>query len=213
MSNAKIKCESCGHKIMVNINEVVDVSDMPQFKQKILDGRFFLVKCSECGAETLVEYPFIYVDPDKKLNIYMTPEDEDEVLKELNSLELPEDAVDKEAVFRLVENSGELIEKIMINNNGRDDRIIELYKVVLAERIREDWPQISAEDLVYFADDKECFIIWNSDCTIESEQLTVLLDDRIYDDLSGYADALSIPAGKYAHVNNNWIVERVYTGD
>lgn len=213
MNNVKINCKNCDETIVLNLNEFVDVSEMPEFKEKILDGRFFLVKCPKCGDETLIEYQMVYIDPDKKLNIYLSPDFDGSVLEDLNSLELPEEAIDKEAIFRLVETSGELIEKIMIFDRNRDDRIIELYKVVLAQQLSEDWPEIKSSDLIYYADEDECFIVWNAAGSLEGEQLTVLLNEEMYEELEGYRDELEIPPGKYAKVDTEWIEERVYTGE
>ena len=58
----------------------------------------------ECGAGFILEYPVMYMDPDRKLNIYMVPDHEDDILEQLNSLELPENATDPDACFRLTSN-------------------------------------------------------------------------------------------------------------
>ena len=74
MEKEKFKCPNCEHEITMNLNEFVDVSTDPEFKEKIMNGEFFLIKCPECGDETLVEYPVMYMDPDKKMTNYMEPE-------------------------------------------------------------------------------------------------------------------------------------------
>lgn len=99
MEKEKFKCPNCEHEITMNLNEFVDVSTDPEFKEKIMNGEFFLIKCPECGDETLVEYPVMYMDPDKKLTIYMAPEHEADLLEQLNSLEVPEGDLDEEADF------------------------------------------------------------------------------------------------------------------
>ena len=150
------------------------------------------------------------MDPEKKLTIYLAPDHEPGLVDQLNSLEIPDEAVDEEAVFRVVSFSSQLLEKIMIFDNGRDDRVMELYKAVVTESIREDWPDVTPVDLIYYANDgEEYLIIWDESTAPGDEKLTVLLDDGLYKRLEDdYGYALRIPAGKYAEVDSLWLAER-----
>lgn len=209
--NAKVPCRTCGGEIPVNFTEFADVSQNPSYKEKILNGDLFIVKCPECGDETLVEYPIMYMDSDSKLNIYMVPEHDRGLLENLNSLELPPEVVDAEAIFRLAGSTEALVEKILIFDNGRDDRIIEFYKLIISEQLKEEWPEISASKLLYYVeDDEELFIVWDSNPEPGSEKLTVVLDDELYKKLvSDYGKQFQTEPGKYAEVNGAWILDRV----
>jgi hypothetical protein len=79
----------------------------------------------------MVEYPVMYMDPSRKLNIYMAPDHEEDLLDQLNSLDIPDADVDEESVYRLTSCGVQLMEKILIAESGRDDRIIELYKFIV----------------------------------------------------------------------------------
>ena len=194
----------------MDIHEFVDVCEEPSYKEKVMNGSFFLAKCPKCGDETLAEYPMMYMDPSKKLTVYMAPEHDDSLLSQLNSLELPESAVDTEAIFRVVKDGGELLEKILIYDGGRDDRIIELYKALVYENIKDEWPDVHRENLLYYLEGEEdYFILWDYTNAM-GEQLTVNLDDQLYEELvRDYLGALEVPAGKYAEVNAAWLAERV----
>ena len=50
----------------------------------------------------------------------------EELLQQLNSLDIPDAEVGEEAVFRVVRSADQLLEKILIADGGRDDRLIEL---------------------------------------------------------------------------------------
>lgn len=210
MEREIFNCPNCGEEITVHLTEFVDVSMDPDYKQQIMNGDFFLVKCPKCGDETLAEYPVMYMDPDKKLTVYMAPGHDDELLKQLNSLDIPAADVDDEAVFRVVSNSAELLEKILMADGHRDDRIMELYKAIIVENVKEEWPQIQVSDLLYFLDNgEEYFIVWDFDNAL-GEQLTVNIDDELYDNLKeNYLSGLAIPANTYAEVNAGWLAERV----
>ena len=210
MEKEKIKCPGCGREMMINMHEFVDVSTDPEYKEQIMNGSFFTVKCPDCGDETLAEYPIMYMDPEKKLNIYMAPGHDDSLLEQLNSLELPESELDCEAVFRVVEGGTELLEKLLIFDSGRDDRIIELYKALVYENIKDEWPHIRREDLLFFLDGEEqYFIVWDY-TNAAGEQLTVNLDEELYEKLEReYGAALATPAGKYVEVDGRWLATKV----
>ncbi len=210
MEREKIKCPGCGQEIVANLQEFVDVCEDPEYKEKIMTGEFFMVKCPKCGEQTLAEYPVMYMDPSKKLTIYMAPGHEKGLLDQLNSLELPEADIDEEAVLRVVDDGSQLLEKILIYDGGRDDRVIELYKALIYENIKEEWPRTRREDILYFLDGgADFFIIWDY-TNAAGEQLTVNLDEDLYRELErDYLPALMVPAGKYAEVDAAWLAERV----
>ena len=210
MENKKIVCPKCGEMINVHIKEFVDVTTDPVYKEQMLNGTFFLAKCPECGDETLMEYPLMYIDSEKKLNIYMSPEHEDDLLEQLNSIQVPYGEEEDEAVFRVTSGCDALLEKILIAEKNRDDRVIELYKLIVAESLKEELPGISsAQFLYYYEGNEEFFIIFGYD-NEDEEQLTVPFDEELYRELEkDYKDDLYIPANQYAEVNADWMKEHI----
>jgi hypothetical protein len=210
MAKEKFNCPGCGAEIGVDTYEFIDVSADPEYKEKIMDGSLFMAKCPECGADTLVEYPVMYMDPEKKLTIYMAQQHEPDLLDQLNSLEVPEGDLDEEAIFRVVSDGAELLEKILMADGKRDDRVMELYKAIVAENIKEEWPQIRPENMLYFLEgDEEYFIVWDFQNPM-GEQLTINIDENLYHQLKeDYLPALQIPPNRYAEVNQTWLSERV----
>ena len=210
MDREMLNCPGCDTEIGFKPIEFVDVSTDPDYKEKIMTGQFFMVKCAECGAEIMVEYPIMYMDPEKKLNVYMAPDHEGDLLEQLNSLDVPEADIDPEAIYRLVSSPTELLEKILLADGGRDDRIMELYKALIAESIREDFPQVQPQDLLYYVDgDEEYFIVWDFE-NEDGEQLTVEIDEELYQQLKeDHIETLGIEANKYAEVDALWLMERI----
>lgn len=210
MEREMLNCPNCDMEIGFKPIEFVDVSTDPDYKEKIMNGQFFMVKCSECGAEIMVEYPIMYMDPEKKLNIYMAPDHDGDLLEQLNSLDVPECDEDKDSIFRLVNGPTELLEKILLADGGRDDRIMELYKAIVVENLREEFPQVVPQDLLYYIDgDEEYLIVWDFD-NEDGEQLTISVEEDLYQDLyNDFAEALAIPANKYAEVDAVWLADRV----
>lgn len=205
----EVECPNCGQTISVPTDEFVDVSETPEAKRAIIEGEFFLNECPECGDQVLVEYPMMYMDPEKKLNIYLGPDHDDDLLDQMNELELPPEAIDREAIFRLVSDGLYLVEKILIAEKNRDDRILELYKFVIWDQVEEVFPELEPGDLLYmFDDEEESFVVWPSD-NGNDEKLTIPLDEELYQELvDNYSTVLAIPPGEYAEVDQEWIGER-----
>lgn len=204
-------CPGCGGEIKMNVYEFVDAQTDPELKEAIINGTFFLAECPECGESTLAEYPVMYTDSEKKLNVYMAPGYEPELLEQLNSLDIEDTDLDEEAAFRLVENGGELLEKILIAEAGRDDRVMELYKAIACENIKEDFPELRPEEMLYFKDDEgeEMFIVFDIENPL-GEQLTIEIDPEVYEQLENDCiEALWIPPGEYQVVNAGWLEERI----
>lgn len=204
-----VVCPGCEENIKVPMNEFVDVVENPEYKKQIIEGDFFLNQCGNCGDSVLVEYPLMYMDSEKKLNIYMAPAHEDDLLEQLNSLDVPGADLDTESQFRLTSNGVSLMEKILIAERGLDDRILELYKFIIWEDVKEQWSDLEPGDLLFMFDEEEdYFVIWNSD-NGNDEKLTIPIDQELYSELrDNYLEALSIPPSKYAEVNQEWISER-----
>lgn len=208
--NPKIACPNCGEQIVIILNEFVDVATDPVYKEKILTGDFFTVKCPKCGDETIIEYPMMYIDPEKKLNIYMSPEQDDQLLEQLNSLTVPDSDIDAESKFRLVANSAQLIEQITMAEAGRDDRILQAYKMIICENSKEEMPGMASTDLFYTRDlDEEFFVLWPMG-NDEGDQLTLGLDPKLYDELAvDLGELLETEPNKYVRIDDDWITKRI----
>lgn len=208
--NQVIKCPKCNEDLVVKLKEFVDVALDPIYKEQLLAGDFFMVKCDSCGDETIIEYPMMYIDSSKKLNIYMAPDHEEDLLDNLNSLEVPDGDLDPEAIYRVVDNSAELIEKIIIVDSGRDDRILQLYKMIICENTKEELPGMEPSDLLYIKDgSEEYFVIWTTE-NEDGDRLSADLDEELYIELErDFGDALETEPNKYVKVDKEWILSRI----
>ncbi len=210
----EIECPSCGCEFEVPMREFVDAQEDPTVKKKIIEGEFFLNACPDCGDQMLVEYPVMYTDPEKKLNVYLAPGHEEDLLDQMNSLDIPPVDDTADVVYRVVGNGVSLMEKILLAENGRDDRVMELYKFTVWDQVQDEWPDLEPGDLLYMYDeDGEYLVIWTSD-NGEDEMLSIELDEELYQELAkNYLQYMEVPATHYAEVDQYWIRQRFERGE
>lgn len=138
ISKANAKCTHCGATQEIEVYDSINTNLDPGLKKKVENGSLFMWRCPTCQASNLVLYPTLYHDPDKKLMLWYTPEDNEKVQRQIKDAE---EAVNKMSslssndtlnkyTLRRTSNVGDLIEKVLISNAGLDDLVVELCKFV-----------------------------------------------------------------------------------
>lgn len=129
----EMTCPRCGERKMMKRYRIINGSQKPKMKEKILKNRVFYFECNNCRLEAPLTYPSVYIDSKKKLAVLLTPEMEEETRKLMQELgALP--GYKK----RLVDNINDLKEKIMIAENRLDDRVIELVKIEYIRQLEKE---------------------------------------------------------------------------
>ena len=108
----KIVCPD-GHTFEVDVYRSANVSRAPALKDEILGGRFNLVTCPTCQAESYADVPFLYHDMETQLRVWVYPERdrpaEEQILEKIRraaaiaNTVLPTDRSGPELVFGLPE--------------------------------------------------------------------------------------------------------------
>lgn len=131
-----IACPKCGREIEIGVWDSIDIPyDMEQ-KEKVLKNTFFRASCENCKITFPIGYKCLYNDMEQKYLIWMTPKLEDAEQKEIDEYNerLETDSRLKLAQggyrYRIVRNDNELREKVLIFDEGLDDRYIETMKMV-----------------------------------------------------------------------------------
>ena len=68
-----ICCPKCGENQVFKIWQSVNVTEDSNLKNDIFNQDIFKFMCNNCKTESLIEYPFIYHDYDKKFFVYFDP--------------------------------------------------------------------------------------------------------------------------------------------
>ncbi len=121
-----VGCPACLEDCEFTICSFIDIAEDPDLKESIFDRSLFRFTCPECGEEILVSYSCTYFDSDNNFMVALIPEKDD------SSLET--DCY----TLRIVRSINEFVEKIALMEDGIDDRIIELYKIMLEDQFEEE---------------------------------------------------------------------------
>ncbi|MEG0291464.1 MAG: CpXC domain-containing protein [Anaerovoracaceae bacterium] len=207
----EVSCPNCGHKQNIEIWESVNVSLTPELKERILSHDFFVFECSECGNKMPLAYDCLYNDIKKHAMVWLLPDYSEELRREVNeakTIEVDGKPFGNIYMNRIVETPNGLKEKIMIWDEGYDDRIIELLKLVYMSQLGQITGNEAlmnegiTEMLFDAAEGKHSFVLFFE----KIEPLAITMSEDVYIKL--YEDFIEIaehetPAG-YFKVDYDW---------
>lgn len=73
MPKMQLNCPNCRQPIVADIEQLFDVGEDPQAKQRLLSGMTNIAQCPHCGYEGSLATPIVYHDPDKELLLTFLP--------------------------------------------------------------------------------------------------------------------------------------------
>lgn len=138
MSTELISCPKCGKESEFVVWSSLNADIDPTAKQKLLSGTLFNFTCSHCGNMTNVLYPILYHDMTHSAMVYLVDEDSVEKTQEMFSGPGYEPVFgNDEYRVRIVTHPHSLREKAIIFDNGLDDRVIEIVKLIFRDKLSE----------------------------------------------------------------------------
>lgn len=121
-----VGCPACLEEGEFRICTFQDVVLEPELKEDIFNRSIFRYTCPECGEEILVSYNCTYFDSDKNFAVTLVADSDDTTLSSTCN------------TLRVVRSINAFIEKIALMEDGIDDRIVELYKIMLEDQFEEE---------------------------------------------------------------------------
>lgn len=148
-----LRCPKCGMEHTLPKYSVINVTEKPELKEKVLKNEMFIFSCSNCDLNAPMTYDSIYVDRDRKLVIAMSPDGNESWKAELENWKT------KGYALRIVDNINDLKEKILIAENLLDDRIVELAKITYLKQLESQMADDELMDILFDYSGSEMFFI------------------------------------------------------
>lgn len=136
-SKQNVRCPQCGQMSEVTVWNMITVSDSADLKQDLLSGRVNMFRCASCSHTALMPTPMLYQDDEKRLLISFSPCSEPLLKAQLydNVCKSSKESGELEKFegynLRFVTDYNELLEKILIFDNGLSDKTIEVLKLMI----------------------------------------------------------------------------------
>lgn len=122
-----VTCPKCGKPFQVTVFESVNTDYAEDIAQQIISGELFDAKCPSCGFVAHLQYDVLYHDMKHGAMIWLVHQDEKfekkvEEIRQTNLLSYK--------TTRIVTDVNSLREKVACLEKNRDDRVIEILKLL-----------------------------------------------------------------------------------
>ncbi|MFN0603788.1 MULTISPECIES: CpXC domain-containing protein [Facklamia] len=112
---------------------ILNAQKQRDLKLDLLAGDLFRFECPHCGGLRLIETPFLYYDPKLKFAIYLDPHFDHHPQESIEQAQLSLIAADEDSSryhLRLVNRLASLVEKVHIFDQGFNDQLVEVVKLL-----------------------------------------------------------------------------------
>ncbi|MDD6214140.1 MAG: CpXC domain-containing protein [Firmicutes bacterium] len=133
----QIRCPKCGQLQDMTVWQSITVSDGADLKEDLLHGKVNIFQCYGCGHKALMPTPLLYHDEKKRLMISFSPCDDDvtraKLFENIKNSSKSSGELDKLTDYnlRFITGYNDLLEKILIFDNGLHDKAIEVIKLMV----------------------------------------------------------------------------------
>lgn len=156
-------CSSCGRQYKVRL-PLLFVPSMFNPRKNVINQNIFEHQCPYCKKKEIISHDILYIDPKFSLAVVLKPQYEGNVYH-LNNTEkglLPASRVEK---LRLTTSANWFAEKVNIITSGFNDKIFEVFRVMILVQAQKSLPNI---DNLYLYGIKDQEIVFQSLCNGET---------------------------------------------
>lgn len=185
--NLTVQCPSCGQSVSTEVVYIIE-PESPEL-ELLMTGQINLATCEACNTAFLMQTPLLYRDDEDRFIAYYMPVEDDEkqeeAVEEINKITDIVFDNDIQPTCRLTFSHRGFIEKIMIQDHGLDDRLIEYMKYQLFNRPDQKIDPVRFEMLYDFSrpeTDIVAFVLFDRETGEPSAAAHLPLDT--YDELS-----------------------------
>ena len=148
-----IHCMDCEKDGLFDMWSDINAEKDPIQKEDLLSGKIYQYTCPHCRSTRFVDHGMLYHAPERELMVQCVMQDFEEKLAIRTFKEIQDGSLGQEYELgtgyklRVVRSLTRLREKALIFENDLDDRVIELMKHNLLEKISEASPDTKIEDI------------------------------------------------------------------
>ncbi len=201
--NITVNCPACFEDRAFRIYSSIDVSKNPGLKEDIFSREIFKFTCPMCGEEILVAYDCTYTDPDNKYIIAlvsgMAQENKSALKVEGHTL-------------RIVTSINEFVEKIALCEDGIDDKVVELYKIMLEDQFEDERPGSKILGIFYGGRDFENNNLMFFIITENAENCRAMLSMQTYEAITNQFRASADKFDDTSEINRDWAIGALQGG-
>lgn len=206
-----ISCPQCGNIYEIKIWKSINIDLDPQGKTDILNASFNLYSCPDCGREIKINYNCLYHDMEQHKQVYVICSNFETELLKLNHemaemardiKDIPFDEFNRLYTLRAVRNYQELREKIMIWDEGLNDRCIEFCK--RSCRLAFEDNGIEPEKIYFEVSDRKYLMIAKQP---DGRSFSMTLDMNLYNEYKKQLQGICLPPAafpKYRLIDEAW---------
>lgn len=149
-SGETIKCPKCHQLSDINIWHSITVSDSADLKKDLLSGKINMFCCPSCEYKALFPAPLLYHDEEKSLMLSFSPctdeETKNKLFNEIKQTSAQSGELENLAGYnlRFVYDYNSLLEKILIFDNGLNDKVTEVLKFLILMQKPENADNMTA---------------------------------------------------------------------
>lgn len=211
MEVVTITCPHCGKAHEFQLFKSVNVTLNPELKEKLLSRELFTFRCPSCGGTKLVFHACLYHDMQRHIMIQLCAPEDTDTLKEV--LEngpkifesfMPSDKQETNYTYRIVNDFNDLNEKILIFEHNRDDHVIELMKVSILGKLKDEG---KIQHLYYAEDEGEEIILVVGEDRIIGE---VVIPEDMYENVKELYEENKESDEETMLINRDWAVDFIF---
>lgn len=132
-----IRCPKCGQMSGITVWNSITVKDSADLKADLLAGKINIFHCPSCSYNALMPTPLLYHDEDRRLMISFSPCSDPLLGEQLyeNVCRTSGESGELEKLegynLRFITDYNELLEKLLIFENGMNDKAVEVIKLMI----------------------------------------------------------------------------------
>lgn len=139
--NTTVSCPACCEEGNFRICTKIDIGQNPELLNSLYSRDIFKFTCPECGEEIIVAYDCTLISKADKYAVSLIVDGDDST----DTATLTVDGFK----LRIVRSINALVEKVALFEDDIDDKVIELYKIMLEDQFEEEKPDAELLGIYY----------------------------------------------------------------